>query len=160
MLKQAIEDYLLWMMDKDYSHEIWQRREYTLECFSAYVKEHQIAWENIFSSDTLDAFIKQHTSSRSARQSTEGLWRYLLAEGRIDQPLIKKKPLPEVYEAYLLYYGARVLPAQVQGARKILSALHDYLLKQNISLSHITHNSITKLLSSMDRKQLFSFLIT
>ena len=81
-LKQAIEDYLLWMMDNGYSSEIWQRREYTLKCFSGYVKKHQISWENIFDSCTLDAFIKQHTSSRNARQSAEGLWRYLQAQGR------------------------------------------------------------------------------
>lgn len=138
MLKQAIEEYLLWMMDKGYSQELWQRREYTLECFSAYVTEHQIPWERSFNSCTLNGFIKQHTSSRSARQSTEGLRRYLVAQGRIDQPLIEKKLLPEDYEAYLLYYGTRVLPAQVQKARKILTALHEYLLKQNSTLSRIT----------------------
>jgi len=147
MLKQAIEDYLLWMMDKGYSHELWQRREHTLGCFSAYVKEHQIQWENIFTSYTVDAFIKQHTSSQHARQSTEGLWRYLLAQRRIDQPLIEKKPLPEVYEAYLFYYGAKVLPDQVQEARKILSALNDYLRRHTIALLHITISDLDNFLA-------------
>ena len=50
MLKQAIEDYLLWMIDKGYSVDTWKRKEYTLGCFSFYIKKHHIPWENIFTS--------------------------------------------------------------------------------------------------------------
>ena len=40
----------------------------------------------------------------------------------------------ETYEEYLLYYGQRVLPDQVQGARKVLSGLNEYLGKHAIGL--------------------------
>jgi len=138
MLKQAIEDYLLWMLDKGYSADTWKRKEYTLRCFSIYIKKQQIPWENIFTSCTIDAFIKQHTSQRYARQTTEGLWRYLLAQGKIKQQLTQKDPLPCIYEDYLLYYGAKVTPDKVKSVRKILFALNDYLLKENITLSMIS----------------------
>lgn len=137
MLEKAIEDYLGWMIDKGYPEDTWKRKEYTLRCFSSYITEHHIPWENIFTYRTVDAFIKQHRSHRDARQSTEGLWRYLLAQGRIKEPLIKKRPLPSVYEDYLLFYQTGVLHEQVQKARTILSALNDFLIKKNRELSEI-----------------------
>lgn len=147
MLKQAIEDYLLWMIDKGYSEETWKRKEYTLRCFFFYIKKHQIPWENIFTSITVDAFIKQHTSRRYAKQATEGLWRYLLAKGIIKQQLIQKNYLPSVYEDYLIYYGAKVTPNQVKGVRRILSALNDYLLEHNIALSTMSISDVDKFLA-------------
>ena len=147
MLKQAIEDYLLWMIDKGYSEDTWKRKDYTLRCFSVYIKKHQIAWENIFTPITVDAFIKQHTSRRYARQATEGLWRYLLARGIINQQLIQKDSLPCIYEDYLIYYGAKVTPNQVKSARRILSALNDYLLEHNIALSTISITDVDKFLA-------------
>lgn len=147
MLKQAIEDYLLWMIDKGYSEDTWKRKEYTLRCFSVYIKKQKIAWKNIFTSRTVDAFIKQHTSRRYARQTTEGLWLYLLAKGKIKQQLIQKAPLPSIYEDYFLYYGAKVTPNQVKSARKILSALHNYLVKLNIALSTMSISDLDKFLA-------------
>ena len=147
MLKQAIEDYLLWMIDKGYSVDTWKQKEYTLGCFSVYIKKHQIPWENIFTSCTVDDFIKQHTSRRYAKQATEGLWRYLLVQGKVKQPLIKKKPLPCVYEDYLIYYGAKVTFNQVKTARRILSALNYYLLEHNITLSTMNISNLDKFLA-------------
>ena len=147
MLEKAIEEYLLWMIDKGYSHELWQRREYTLKCFSEYIHKHHIPWERTFHTCTLDGFMQHHTSSRSARQSTEGLWRYLQAQGKIDQPFKEKKPLPEVYESYLTFYGARVLPDQVQMARRLLTIFHEYLLKLGNTLSRITIGDVDNFLA-------------
>jgi len=147
MLKQATEDYLLWMIDKGYCEDTWKRKEYTLRCFSAYIKKHQISWKNIFTSSTVDAFIKQHTSHRYARQATEGLWRYLLAKGIINRQLIQKEALPCIYEDYLIYYGAKVTPNQVKSARRILIALNDYLLEHNIALSTISITDVDKFLA-------------
>jgi len=147
MLKQAIEDYLLWMIDKGYSDDTWKRKEYTLECFFIYIKEHQIPWENIFTSCTVDAFIKQHTSHRYTRQATEGLWRYLLAQGKIKRQLTQKDYLPCIYEDYLLYYGAKVTPDQVKNVRRILSALNDSLLEHNIALSTMSISDLDKFLA-------------
>ena len=147
MLKQAIEDYLLWMIDKGYSVDTWKRKEYTLGCFSFYIKKHHIPWENIFTSCTVADFIKQHTSRRYAKQATEGLWRYLLVQGKVKQPLIKKKPLPCVYEDYLIYYGAKVAFNQVKTARRILSALNYYLLEHNITLSTMNISNLDKFLA-------------
>jgi len=147
MLKQAIEDYLLWMIDKGYSEETWKRKEYTLRCFAVYIKKYQIPWENVFTSCTVDDFIKQHTSRRYAKQATEGLWRYLLAQGKIKRQLTQKDLMPSIYEDYLLYYGAKVTPNQVKSARRILSALNEYLLQHNIALSAMSISELDKFLA-------------
>jgi integrase/recombinase XerD len=147
MLKQVIEDYLLWMIDKGYCEDTWKRKEYTLRCFSVYIKKHQIPWDNIFTSSTIDAFKKQHTSRRYARQATEGLWRYLLSKGIINRQLIQNDPLPCIYEDYLIYYRAKVTPNQVKSARRILIALHNYLLKHNTALSTINIYDLDKFLA-------------
>jgi site-specific recombinase XerD len=112
-LDEAINDYLLWMISSGYSENMVRQVERILGYFSTFVREEQIRWEDIFTHTTLTAF--KHEC----------------------EPLIKERKLPELYEEYLCYYGCKVLYSQVQYARKILSALLDYLQEHSLVLSNI-----------------------
>ena len=89
---------------------------------------------SVFTHSTLSAFESEHKDKPYAGRRVRGLWHYLYRQGKITEPVKKKKPMPEIYEEYLLYYGRRVLPDRVQHARKILSGLNDYLVEYTIAL--------------------------
>jgi len=137
MLKQAIEDYLLWMIEAGYGKKTWGQAERILRYFHDFVQRHNIPISSIFTYSTLSAFEREYDDIRYAGRRVRGLWRYLFRQGVIFEPPGKKRPLPDIYEAYLDYYGHRVLPGQVQHARKTLSALNDYLEEHHIPLSLI-----------------------
>lgn len=127
MLKQAIEEYLLWMIEAGYRRKTWNRTEEILRYFYKFVQRQKISMEAVFTAESLSAFSKEHKDKPYAALRMRRFWQYLFRQGKITQPWQKKEPLPEVYEEYLLCYGQRVLVAQVQAARKVLSALNEYL---------------------------------
>lgn len=137
MLKQAIEEYLLWMIETGYGKDTWRQAERILRYFHDFVQQHNIPISSIFKHSTLSAFEKKYDDIRYAGGRVRGLWRYLFRNGVIHESPMKKRPLPDIYEAYLNYYGHRVLPKQVQDVRKTLCALNDYLVKHHIPLSLI-----------------------
>jgi len=145
MLKQAIEEYLLWMISTCYSEKTWKIAEYTLRRFADFTEK--LTWEEIFTHSTLRAFAERHTSSHSAGRFTRCLWRYLYKQGKVVEPLVRKKPLPEVYEDYLIYYGQKALPDKVHRIRKIFSAFHDYLTQNKKSLGAIKITDIDAFLA-------------
>jgi site-specific recombinase XerD len=151
MLKQAIEDFLSWMISVDYSQSTWERFERSLRHFFVFVSSRQIAWEDIFTPSILAGFIEESSDKRYARYSVRGLWRYLFKQGRVTERLSKKQNLPQLYEEYLSYYGHKVLYGHVQRTRKILSALVDYLRKHNIFFSKIKIEDIDAFLAEYNQ---------
>ena len=137
MLKQSIEEYLLWMIETGYCQNTWRRTEKILEYFLLFIQKQKIPIPSVFTHSTLSAFEREHKDKPYASRRVKGLWHYLFRQGKITEPVKKKKPLPEIYEEYLLYYGQRVLPDQVQGARKVLSGLNEYLVKHAIGLCRL-----------------------
>jgi hypothetical protein len=95
MLGQAINDYLSWMISKGYSESYWEMNERAMRHFYTFIKERNIAWEMIFTHNTLQAF--QEERGKTYTFAARGFWRYLYGQGRISQPLQKEKPrLPNV----------------------------------------------------------------
>ena len=137
MLKHAIEEYLLWMIEAGYCRKTRDRTERILGYFLEFVQSHQIPMPAVFTPTSLSAFEKEHKDKLYAGERVRGFWQYLFRQGKINEPLKKKKQLPDIYEEYLLYYGQRVLSDQVQAARKILSGLNDYLIEHSLALSAI-----------------------
>ncbi len=82
LLEQAIRDYLLWMIDKGYTHQTWSLYERLLVHFSVYIDQQSIAWENIFTFETVEAFQKVCKITRVS-MAIRGLARYLHAQQRI-----------------------------------------------------------------------------
>lgn len=149
LLEQAMRDYLLWMIDKGYTHQTWSLYERLLVHFSAYIDQQSIAWENIFTFEAVEAFQKECKITRVS-MAIRGLARYLHAQQRIPLPL-KKQPhkLPCIYEEYLRYY-AKTRQAGLEktpGIRRVLAALHEYLTKKRIQLAAVRIEHIDAVLA-------------
>jgi len=56
MLEQAINDYLEWMISTGYAESGLKAYEKILKRFLCFVREKEIAWDDIFTWDTLRAF--------------------------------------------------------------------------------------------------------
>ena len=138
LLEQAIRDYLLWMIDKGYTHQTWSLYERLLVHFSVYIDQQSIAWENIFTFETVEAFQKVCKITRVS-MAIRGLARYLHAQQRIPLPL-KKQPhkLPCIYEEYLRYYAKtrQAGPEKTPGIRRVLTALHN-VTREKIQLTAV-----------------------
>ncbi len=147
MLSQVIEEYLLWMIDRGYYRKVFKQTEHILSCFSGFIEKYQIQRENIFTHTTLAAFEKEYKDKRNAGSFVRGLWQYLYKQGKIIEPLVKKAPIPEIYEDYLSYYSHRAKADKVQRARKLLSAFNDYLGQDVKSLSSLKITDIDSFLA-------------
>ncbi len=140
LLKQAIRDYLLWMIDKGYTHKTWSLHERLLNHFSVFIDRRTIAWGDIFTFETLAAF-QEECKLTHVPMVIRGLARYLSAQQKIPRPL-KRQPreLPGIYEEYLRYY-AKTRPAHrnhdLLGIRRVLAALHDFLARETIELAAV-----------------------
>lgn len=139
MIEQAINVNLLSMISKGYAQSTWKHYERVLNRFLVFVNDREIAWEAIFTLDTLKAFQKD-TGLIHVAAAIRGLSRYLFQQGAIERPIERQRQkLPEIYEHYLLYYAKirQVNPLQILRARRLLFALNDYLKRSQINLSTI-----------------------
>ena len=136
MLTQAIEEYLVWMISTGYRSNTWMRTEKILGNFNCFVQRQKIPWPAMFTHFVLSSFENEHKKAHTG-ECIRGLWRYLYQQGKINEPLKKKKPLPDIYEEYLRYYGDRVLPDSVQSARWTLTALNKYLKENALTIAGI-----------------------
>jgi integrase/recombinase XerD len=138
MLKQAITDYLLWMISSGYSPATLQNYERILNHFLAFVSSREIAWNDIFTLDTMKDF--QKGRQPAAAHAVRGLSRYLFQQKRIPQPIQKKEyRLPKIYEEYFAYFSRsqQVAHRRIKRIRRVLAALHDYLQRHKIDLSSL-----------------------
>jgi len=133
-LDQAIADYLLWMIDQDYSHSTWSFYNRILERFSKYA--HDMAWKTVFSEATLVDFGRQCRLVQFA-PPIRGLARYLYKHKRLKYSMdIKEVRLPEVYKRYLEYYQKtrQVCRLQVLNTRRVLVLFSDWMTGKKIRL--------------------------
>ncbi len=112
-----------------------------LRDFALYVIHQGLSWEEMFTFRTIEAF-----AAYSGYKGVSGVLRvlsdYLVSRRRIEHPfqLAKPKPpLPDDYEAYLLYHTESLgsSPVLLRQIRRVLSPLHDYLEKIGIPLSRL-----------------------
>ncbi len=138
-LEQAIDDYLLWMIDKGYNRYTWLLHERLLNRFAIYINQRAICWEQTITFETLQAF-KQECQLNRAGMVVRGLARYLYRLQRIPRPL--KRPLrelPDIYEEYLVYYAKTRQASQtkIPGIRRLLTSLHDFLTREKVELADL-----------------------
>ncbi len=74
-LKQAVEDYLLWMISSGYADATIKSYDQILNHFVQFVERHKISWDHVFSSENIDQF---HKSTKRQLTAVRGLWRYLV----------------------------------------------------------------------------------
>jgi len=147
-LKQAIDDYLQWMLSAGYARRTYERYRNELNSFLLFVNQKQIDWNDIFIFDTLKDFQK-NTQAASA-PGVRGLWWHLFEQKRIHQPIDPPhRRLPDPYEDYLGYYNQiRKVPSiRLVRIRRVLCAFHDYLERHNIKLVSIRIEQIDAFLA-------------
>ncbi len=137
-LKQAVDDYLLWMISSGYADATIKNYEHILNHFVDFIARHKISWDQIFSSKNLHSF-DQNTKAELA--AVRGLGRYLVKQKRIIAPVEKEKyPLPTVYEQYLTYYKTirQIGNKRIKPMRRVLAAFDDYLQNKKIKLAALS----------------------
>ena len=126
-LKQAIEDYLLWMISSGYADATIKNYEQILNHFVDFVAGHEIGWDQLFSSANLNGF---NQSTKTQLATVRGLCRYNKKKKRIVAPIEKEKYLlPNVYDQYLNYYATTRQAAnrRIKSIRRVLAAFDGYL---------------------------------
>jgi len=137
-LKQAVDDYLLWMISSRYADATIKNYEQILNHFVDFIACGKIGWDQIFSSANLHGFDQ---STKTELAAVRGLCRYLVKQKRIVAPIEKEKYLlPNVYEQYLKYYATTRHAAnrRIKSIRRVLSAFDSYLENTKIKLAALT----------------------
>lgn len=138
MLKEAIRDYLRWMASEGYHPKTRDVHRYELSHFFLFISHNNIAWDEIFTLNTIKAF--QQERKLKYVSALRRLSRYLFEQKKISQPIQNQiYPLPEIYEQYLFYYenSKEVYPTQIVNIRRLLSAFNDFLKRLEINLPNI-----------------------
>lgn len=143
ILNDSIMDYTRWVKSMEVKKGRPSHLRYTriLIDFLIYVIHKDMAWENMFTPETVEAF-RTYSGYKGAPSALRALSDYLFSQGKIDQPLQVSKPhssLPDIYEQYLSYHAQSLQPSagNLSGVRRILRLLHGYLGRENIRLSDL-----------------------
>jgi site-specific recombinase XerD len=149
-LDAAIQEYLLWLIDQNYSSSTWSGYQRLLARFSVFVEQQAIGWEQIFTLQTVESFAN-HCRDRRLYTVVRGLARYLHSQGKIPRPLTDLSDrLPEVYEGYLRHFAA-TRPAshsKLPGIRRLLGELHTHLSREDTALSAVSIEQIDGVLAA------------
>ena len=153
-LAKAVGDYLVWMISANYASGSIMIHERILNHFQNFITNRSISWEQVFTYDTLNRFEK-HCKLHFSANAVQSLGRYLFEQKLIPCPI--KKPLvrlPDIYEAYLHYYEKirQVHSSSIAQTRNVLSALNDYLSKQDINLAAVKIEQIDDFLSEFNAR--------
>jgi integrase/recombinase XerD len=147
-LKRDIEEYLQWMLSAGYSFHTYDSYRNELNNFFLFIIQKQIAWNDIFTLNTLKKF--QNNTQTYTGPAVRGLWQYLFDQKRIHQPIDPPpRKLPDPYEDYLLYFNQtrEISSIKLAHIRRVLCAFHDYLESHNIKLSLIRIEQIDAFLA-------------
>jgi integrase/recombinase XerD len=143
MLMDAILNYMGWVksMENDGGSPGAIRYTRILTDFLIYVIHKGIAWEKMFTLNTVEAF-RRYSGYKGAFPALRALSDYLFNQGRIEHPLNLSKPtspLPDVYEGYLLYHsqGLNSSTPHLRRIKRVLRPFHEYLEKNSIPLSKL-----------------------
>ena len=152
-LEKATGDYLGWMISSGYAESGLKAYEKILKRFLSFVREKEIAWDDIFTWDTLRAF-QGRKPSTEVNRVIKKFARYLLKRKRIKKPLKGQYyKLPEIYEQYVAYCkkAHQVRPDKIINIQRVLSAFNDYLNDSKIKLLSIRIEQIDAFLSEFNK---------
>jgi site-specific recombinase XerD len=139
-LGRAIDDYLHWMNDQMYCQQTIGRHKQTLSQFFVFTETNELAWDEIFTFDTLKLF--ERVNGLKWAPAVRGLSRHLFEQGKISRPISKRKAsieLPDIYEQYLLHHKQykQVSEKKISAIRRVLVPFCEYLQKEGIRLCHL-----------------------
>lgn len=140
LLNQAINDYLLWMIETGYSKSTWNLYERVLQRFQRYICNQGISWGAVFTTDSLLGFGRD-CKLVQYQPPIKGLARYLYRQQRISKSMDKRKKelLPARYHQYLDYYekARQVCRRQVLNSRRILFLFAEWLSGKKLQLEDL-----------------------
>jgi site-specific recombinase XerD len=148
-LEKAISDYLEWMISSGYAESGLKAYEKILKRFLCFVREKEIAWDDIFTWDTLRIFQGRKPTTEINRVLKK-FARYLFEYKRIDNPLKGRYyKLPAIYEQYVAHYEKthQVPPGKMISIQRVLSAFNEYLEESKIVLSRIRIDQVDTFLA-------------
>ncbi len=144
-LAQAIRDFLLWMESNQYASSTVKVYRTVLDQFLRFIGDGKFSWDEIFTHATLNEF-RSHTGIEQTA-AISGLCRYLFLKKKTPHPLNRqRRPLPDVFEQYLLYRRSQASQS-VRMVRRVLSAFNQYLEKHGIDLCVIRIEQIDAFLA-------------
>lgn len=155
LLDEAIHDYLEWMKSHGYSHKTWMIYKQVLDNFLAFIEHKDITWNDIFTLDTIESFLKERGRTHTSVAAIRGLCGYLFQQKRIPILIHKQlSQLPEIYEDYLKYYEKikQVASIRITHIRRVLAAFHDYLQRDGASLSSLRIEQIDAFLAQFNER--------
>jgi integrase/recombinase XerD len=159
MLMEAILDYMRWVKSMDEHRGGSSSIRYTqiLIDFLIYVIHKGIAWEKMFTVQTLEAF-QTYSGYKGAQRAIKTLSEYLFSQGKIDQPLQLKKPqspLPDIYEHYFVYLAQSRQPSHLylRQVRRVLVSFHQYLKSHDLTLAKINIEYLDAFMASFKLSQ-------
>jgi site-specific recombinase XerD len=159
MLMEAILDYMRWVKSVEEHRGGSSSIRYTqiLIDFLIYVIHKGIAWEKMFTVQTLEAF-QTYSGYKGAQRAIKTLSEYLFSQGKIDQPLQLKKPqspLPDIYEHYFVYLAQSRQPSHLylRQVRRVLVSFHQYLKSHDLTLAKINIEYLDAFMASFKLSQ-------
>ncbi len=135
----AVQDYLLWMIDRDYSRSTLNFYERLLIRFGNYIVSQDLSWKSVFTKATLHDFGRD-CKLIQFEPPIRGLARYLYKEKKISSSLDKKEvQLPKIYKTYLRYYKniRQVCDLRVLNTRRVLVLFAKWLAKEDIQTANL-----------------------
>ena len=150
-LKQAVDDYLLWMISSGYADATIKNYQQILNHFVGFVAQDKISWEHTFCPQNLHQF---HKNTKCALTAVRGFCRYLVKQETIRTPIESEKYLlPNIYQQYLNYYATTRQSSnrRLKSIERVLSVFHDYLEKEKIKLAMLTIEQIDAFFADFNR---------
>ena len=149
-IDEAMQEYLLWMVEAGYSPGTLNNYERMLNHFLTFITTHKIDHDSVFTSATLKAF-EEKCGHGPGGNAVRGLARYLHGQNKLCAPIREPEPeLPAIYREYLLYYRKtrQVGTDRAYRLKRVLTALWRYLEKENIDLSALRIDQLDGFLMS------------
>jgi site-specific recombinase XerD len=139
------------MISKGYNHKLWQCYERILQNLLLFVGHRNIAWNDIFTRETLQVFQK-HDRRTYTSSAVRGLSRYLYRQGKLRAPIRRshqREDLPGIYEDYLLYRrrNHQAPDRQITNIKRVLCAFDDYLKGEHIKLPTLSIEQVDAFLA-------------
>jgi site-specific recombinase XerD len=152
-LAQAVSEYLQWMSATGYAESGLTTYAKILNRFVVFVRERQIAWDNVFTWDTLSAF-QGRKPTTEVNRVIKRCARYLFAHKKIARSFKRRYyKLPPLYEQYVAHYEKthQVPVGKMICIQRVLSAFHEHLEASKTPLSRIHIEQIDTFLAEFTR---------
>ncbi len=139
-LKEAVEQFLQWLIQNDYADATINAYERLLKHFQNFINTRKLPWQAVFDYQTLCDFQKS-CRLNFAVSAIRGLGRYLVAHQKVAVAFVRPHPpLPDSYEDFFGFLDSSqsISPAEFKFTRKLLSALNNYLTNHGIRLERLS----------------------